>query len=44
MNYSTVLSEEKQIIYYDFIKKLFNLLYKSCNSSVSYETVIVNTK
>ncbi len=42
MNCSTVLSEEKQIIYYEFIKKLYNLLFKTVTSNINFETISVN--
>lgn len=44
MNCSIVLTEEKQIIYYDFIKKLFNLLFKTITSNINFEAITVNSQ
>ena len=40
---STVQTEEMQLIYYDFIKKLYNLLFKTVTSNIEYEAINVNS-
>ena len=41
MNCLSSQSEEKQFIYYDFIKKMYIFFYKTMKSNADYEVIIV---
>lgn len=41
MNNQTSLSEEKQLIFYEFVKKLYHLLYKQIPSNCKYDCISV---